>query len=315
MDAEAERLEAASLACLDRLLTTTEAIVALLQRREAEEEAPGEGTPGRSARKRERGADASRAVGAAPVDNGSAESGRGAAYPRGRPKQSQGIGRSVFAGPAGRRHDAAPGRAASRLCDDDAAARRMLTTYVETLEAAFGSDICAAPRHHGGSAGATRALLNWLWTVPVTSASVNAAVAVAAARAARDAGADTLAGRLRRCVPVGRCFDKTPASAVIISELREHASRIGVPLPTDCGPVPATSYLRGDDAAARAMLTTYVETLEDICGRDVCAAPRNSRRNYGTSAYLLNWLWTVHAAADSAAAAGPSSARAATTDR
>ena len=122
MDAEAERLEAASLACIDRMLATTEAILALLQRREAEEGATEEAgvfMPGTHARKRARIADPSRAAGAAAAverrapSNGrsAAEGGPGAAYPRGRPKPSQGRGRSVFAGPAGRRHDTTPSAA------------------------------------------------------------------------------------------------------------------------------------------------------------------------------------------------------------
>ena len=345
MDAEAERLEAASLACIDRMLATTEAILALLQQREAEEGATEEAgvyMPGTYARKRARGADVSNAAGAAPVaerrappdGRSAADWGPGVAYPRGRPKPSQGRGRSVFAGPAGRRHDTTPSAAvvvielrehASRigvplpadcgpaptttnLRGDDAAARSMLTTYVEVLEAAFGGDIYAAPRGMAGSFRSSHYLLHWLWTVPAASSSVVAAAAVATtrlaavARAARDADADTLLGRLRRCVPVGRGFDKAPSAVVVMSELREHASRIGVPLPAACEPAPAAGYLRGDNAAARSMLTAYVEMLEAAFGSDVCAVPRDGR-NYHSSYLLLNWLWTVPAATASVTAA------------
>ena len=145
----------------------------------------------------------------------------------------------------------------------------MLTTYVETLEAAFGSEITASPRHVGdGSAGKTLNLLNWLWTVPAASSSVVAVAAVVAARlagaarAACDADADMLLGRLRRCVPVGRAFNMTPSTAVIISELREHSSRIGVPLPADYGlPAPTFGGLCGDDAATRCMLLSAATSL------------------------------------------------------
>ena len=219
--------------------------------------------------------------------------------------------------------DCGPAPTARGLRGDDAAARSLLTTYVETLEAAFGDDIITAPRCNSGrTSGKTPDLLNWLWTVPAASASVVAAAAVtatrlaAAAKSARDADADTLPDRLRHCVPVGRGFNETPPAAVIVAELHEHASRIGVPLPTDCGPAPFLGSLTGDDAAARVMLTTYAETLEAAFGNDIIAAPReNGGRNFRSSHHLLNWLWTVPAASDSAAVAGPSSARAAAAGR
>ena len=355
MDAESDRVNAASVACIARVLATTEQILALLLRRKKEEapDAAGDGgAAGQPVRKRARGADASRAAGTAPVIAPRAppagrDASEDAAYPRGRPKLSLGVGLLVFPGPAGRIHvtapsaavvvselrehasrigvpvpaDGGPAPAASGLLGDNAAARSMLTTYVETLEAAFGSDIFSAPRYgRRRTVGDSRGLLNWLWTVPAASASVTAAAAAAvtrreaAARAARDADADTLPGRLRRCVPVGRGFYKSPSAACISSELREHASRIGVPLPVVGITASSLGPLTGDDAAARSMLTTYAGALEAAFGSDVCTAPRDGRY-YDNSATLLNWLWTVPAASDSAAAAGPSSARAAAAGR
>ena len=339
---------AASVACIDRVLATTEAILVLLQRRGVEE-VPGNGGAASArhpTRKRARRDSVAGATGAAPAleagaanERRAAAGGRDAAFPRGRPKVSKGRGCSVFAGPDGRRHDKAPSAAvivselrehASRigvplpadsgpapasswLRGDDAVARSMLTAYVETLEAAFGIDIYAAPCSKGRYRESA-ILLNWLWTVPAVSGPVAAAAAAAtsrlaaAARAARDADPDTIAGRLRRCVPDGRLHDTAPSAAIVVSELHEHASRIGVPLPADCGPAPVQGSLSGDDATARSMLTTYVETLEAAFGGDIAAAPLDSAGCYRDSGFLLNWLWSVPVASTSVMAAAAAAA-------
>ena len=316
-------MEAASVACIDRVLATTEKILALLRQRAA---SPVMRESARPSRKR-----AHTEIDAA----------------RGRPlPSSNGI---RYAIPIGRRHTKVPSDTvvicelrehASRIgvplpagseiagLSIGVAARRLLQDYVQILECAFGSDISRAPRYSN-----TDRLLNWMWSVPPASAPVVAAAVTAAARitaaawSRREAVPDALDPRGRPqpftlgakyAVPAGRRHCKAPTITNVVSDLRAHATRIGVPLPTTVNGATVDMDSIDTYGAARCLVTHYVLALERSFGSDIGAASRTSasggRIVYTAVDRLLNWMWSVPAASSAivavAAASSSSPARA-----